>query len=694
MEKMQGTSKDLLAENIEKVKALFPEAFTENKIDFEVLQELLGQYIDKEKERYSFTWAGKQKARREAQKVSTGTLRPCKEESVNFDTTENLYIEGDNLEVLKLLQKSYHNSIKMIYIDPPYNTGKDFVYKDNYHDNLKNYKEITGQLDSEGKKLSTNSDSAGRYHSNWLNMMYPRLKLARNLLKDDGVIFISIGVDEFSNLKKICDIIFGEDNFIEVFSWVKTSTPPALSTKSRKTNEYILCYEKNRNNRNYQGEKLLGGDQPLLNSGNNVRKLIFPKNIVFFNTNIFENGILEKSKPDRVELVNDIEIIDGYSSQDIILRGEFKWTQNFLDIEIEKGTTFVIKSKKLSIRFIRDEEGFKRPNNFISEKYSTPVINKKDHNVGTNETGSSELKGIFGISLFDNPKPISLIKYLVNFIVDDNDIILDFFSGSATTAHAALDLNKEDGGNRKFIMVQLPEPTDEKSEAFKAGYKTIAEIGKERIRRVIQKMQNSECTIDNEKKSIDNGQLKIDNLEESKNSELSIMNSELEKDLGFKVFKLDTSNIKPWNPQTKDLEADLPNVVDNIVEDRTEEDVLYEIMLKYGLELTLPIEKFIIHNGELKMENGALDANDKQDKELSVMNSQFSIYSVGMGALIACLNDNITLEIIEEIGKLKEEINPEKCRVVFIDKGFKDDEIKTNAMHILARYGIEEIRSI
>lgn len=282
----ESKSADLIAQNLEHLKQIFPEVIKEGKVDFEALKDLLGNYTDTAEERFYLNWAGKSNARREAQKRSTGTLRPCPEESVDWDNTENLYIEGDNLEVLKLLQKSYHNRVKMIYVDPPYNTGKDFVYKDNYKDNMQNYLELTGQ----DKKLSTNTESDGRYHSNWLNMMYPRLKLARNLLTDDGVIFISIGVEEFANLKKTMDEIFGESNFIEIFSWVKTSTPPALSTKSRKTNEYILCYEKNWNSFQYNGELLDGGDQPLLNSGNSVRELLFPKERVYFNPQKFPDG--------------------------------------------------------------------------------------------------------------------------------------------------------------------------------------------------------------------------------------------------------------------------------------------------------------------------------------------------------------------------------------------------------------------
>ena len=629
-------SANIVQNNINKLKTLFPEIVTEGKIDFKALQQVLGEELEEAEEYYRFTWAGKSQARREAHKPSTGTLRPVKEESLDWDTTENMYIEGDNLEVLKLMQKSYAGKIKMIYIDPPYNTGKDFVYKDNYKDNLKNYQEVTGQIDSDGNKISTNSDSDGRYHSNWLNMMYPRLRLARNLLKDDGVIFVSIGVEEFSNLKSLMNEIFGEVNFVEVFSWVKTSTPPALSTKSRKTNEYILCFEKNKTNLKYNGELLEGGDQPLLNTGNSVRVLEFPKEKVYFKETTFSDNVL-KGKPDRVELLDDLNLINGYSTKDFRMVGEFKWTQEFLNNEIEKGTLFIIKSDKLSIRFIRDEEGYKRPTNFIKEKLISPIINKPKNNVGTNENASKKLIELMGGDYFDYPKPVSLIKYLTNFVCIDDDIVLDFFSGSCTTGESTLRYNMENSTQLQFIQVQLPEKTEEKSEAFKAGYITIPEIGKERIRKVVNK-------------------IKEEHPEKSKDI-----------DLGFKVFKLDSSNIKSWDGNPENLETSLFDAVGNIKTDRTEEDVLYEILLKYGLDLTLPIDERIIEGKK--------------------------VFNVGLGSLFICLADDITAKVAEGIGQWKEACSPEICRVIFKDNGFTDVE-KTNSVQTLKRYGINEIRSI
>jgi len=649
MEKMDGKTMDIVAENVGKLKELFPEAFTEGKVDFEALKEVLGTFVDDRDERYSFTWNGKSKARMIAQTPSTGTLRPCKEESVHWDSTQNIFIEGDNLEVLKLLQKSYHKKVKMIYIDPPYNTGKDFVYKDNFKDNIKNYKEITGQVDGEGRNISNNPETSGRYHTDWLNMMYPRLKLARNLLKDDGVIFISIGVEELDNLKKITDEIFGEENFVEIFSWVKTSTPPALSTKSRKTNEYILCYERTKSSIKYNGEELDGGDQPLLNSGNSVRELCFPPEVISFK---IPDGDYHPSVPDRVEITNNFTVLNGFNSSEVKLKGEFKWTQDFLNDEISKGTRFIVKSDKFSIRFIRDEDGYKRPTNFIKGKYTEPTISKPKNGVGTNENASSHLTNLMEGSYFDYPKPVSLIEYLVNFIIEENDIVIDFFAGSGTTAEAVLKYSQNKKVELQFLLVQLPEALRAEAASdsnekvrIKAACEfldsirkphTIAELTKERIRRSAARIKEE--------------------------------NPEYDGDLGFKVFKLDSTNIKPWEVDFDLTERTLEDFISNIKTDRREEDVLYEILLKYGLDLTLPITEHAI-------------AGQK-------------VFDIGMGALIICLADAISLEVVEGIAKLKDELNPEIMRVVFKDSGFKDDVVKTNAVQILKQAGIVDVRSL
>lgn len=617
-------SKNLIQENIEQLKKLFPEIVTEDKIDFKSLQQILGEEVEDEEEYYRFTWAGKSQSRRESHKTSTGTLRPCKEESLDWDTTQNLYIEGDNLEVLKLLQKSYSGKIKMIYIDPPYNTGKDFVYKDNYKDNLKNYQEVTGQVDSEGNKVSTNSDSDGRFHSNWLNMMYPRLRLSRNLLKDDGIILVSIDNNEISNLKKLLDEIFGESNFVTIFKWNKTSTPPSLSKKIRHKYEFIVCYEKNYSNEDYRDGISEGGDMPLLNEGNSIGEIIIPKNKISFNF----DGHFKSGKYDRVTLVNDLVISNGKCDVDPILKGPFKWVQSNVNKELDLGTEFIIKSQKFAIRYIKNGERFKKPSDIIS---------KKECGVGTNEDAGKEIRELFKDNIMSFPKPTSLTQFFINMVDFENEIFLDFFSGSSSSAAAIINQSVKDGIKRKFIQVQLPEKIEMNSDAYKLGFQTISDLGKERIRRVVEKIKN-----ENPDKSV-------------------------KMDLGFKVFKLDSSNIKSWDGNPENLESSLFDSVSNIKSDRTEEDVLYEILLKYGLDLTLPIEERNI-----------------QGKK---------VFNVGMGSLFVCLSDDITSKVAEGVGEWKEECEPEVCRVIFKDNGFTDVE-KTNSVQILKRFGINEIRSI
>ena len=569
-----------------------------------------------------FSWNGKNEARRIAKIPSTGTLIPCKEKSKNWDTTENLYIEGDNLEVLKLLQKSYHNKVKMIYIDPPYNTGKDFVYKDNFKDNIKNYMEKTGQFDCEGNKLSTNSESNGRYHSDWLSMMYPRLKLARNLLKDDGVIFISIDDNEVQNLRKICDEIFGGENFITQFIWEKRTTRENRRVFSV-NHDYILCYAKQKN-KFEEIRNLL----PLTNEAKERYK----------NPDNDKRGVWQSVS---------LNAQAGHATQ-----------SQFYTIEVPSGKQVnppsgrcwsVIKDKYQLLvednRIWFGEKGNNVPRRkvFLNEieQGLTPHTLWRSDEVGSTDSAKKELIKLFnGQETMDTPKSVILMQRLIHISSNENDIILDFFSGSATTAHALMQLNAEDGEKRKHIMVQLPELTNEKSEAKKAGYKNICEIGKARI----DKAGNKILKDNKDKEGIEN------------------------LDIGFKVFKLDSSNIKIWDGESKDLVNRLYNIVDNIKEDRKEEDVLYEILLKYGLELTYPIDELEVNNNK--------------------------IYSIGFGALIICLSINIDLETVEAIGKYKKEKAVERMSIVFKDTGFKNDTIKTNSMQILKQCGIDDVKSI
>lgn len=625
-------SKNLIQENIEQLKKLFPEIVTEDKIDFKSLQQILGEEVEDEEEYYRFTWAGKSQARREAHKPSTGTLRPCKEESLDWDTTQNLYIEGDNLEVLKLLQKSYAGKIKMIYIDPPYNTGKDkeFIYNDDYRDNLRNYQLKTGQIDSEGNINSTNSDKDGRLHSNWLNMIYPRLRLARNLLKDDGILLVSIDNHEFVNLKKVLDEIFGENNFVTIFKWNKTSTPPSLSKKVRHKYEFVLCYEKNYSNEDYRDGVSEGGDMPLLNEGNSIRLLTIPKEKVIFNF----DGLFHKGKYDRVTLENDILIKNGESNKDIEISGPFKWTQENLNNEILLGTEFIIKSIKFAVRYIKQGERYKKPSDIIS---------KKECGVGTNEDAGKELKELFGENIMSFPKPTSLTQFFINMIEFEDEIFMDFFAGSSSSACAVINQNLKDKKRRRFIQVQFPEEVELNSKS-NHQFNTISDIGKERIRRLVGKIKKEKS---NESSGVD---------------------------LGFKVLKLDSSNIKAWDGLVNneigsqyDIVSQIKAFEENIKEDRTDEDILYEILLKYGLDLTLTIEERDIHGRK--------------------------VFNVGMGSLFICLGDDITSKVAEGIGEWKEECDPEVCRVIFKDNGFTDVE-KTNSVQILKRFGINEVRSI
>lgn len=623
MEKLDGESKDIVKENIEKLKQIFPEIISEGNIDFDKLKSTLGEYIDDSKDRYNFTWNGKAKAKRLAQMPSTGTLRPCKEESVNWNSTENLFIEGDNLEVLKLLQKTYHKKIKMIYIDPPYNTGKDFIYKDNFKDNIKNYLELTGQLDGEGKKMSANPETSGRYHTDWLNMMYPRLKLARNLLRDDGVIFISVDENEATNLKRICDEIFGEENFLAQLVWKKKYTGGKHAKHYVDMHEYILVYSKNKDDIT---SVLI--DRPDEEKGKftEIDKYLEERGKYYMRP-------LKSNLAERPTLVYSILTPDGkeITTQWLVSKNTFERFIEEERIEFRKKRDGCYQVYKKY--YEKDGEG----------KVKVPSLIENFPNT----EAKYELKNLFDIkegrdNIFYTVKPKELIKYIIKpYCSNNGDVVLDFFAGTCTTAHAVFEVAKELGVDLRFICVQLPEIADEDSSASKMGFINVSEIGKERIRKAIK------------------------NIEKEK-SETLFKDKKL--DLGFKVFKLDSSNIKVWDSDFDSLETSLLDSVDNIKKNRSVEDVLYEILLKYGLDLTLPIEERKI--------------------------CKKTVYSIGLGALIVCLDKDISLDVVEGIAKLKEELNPEITRVVFSDTGFKDDVVKTNTIQILKQHGIEDVKSI
>lgn len=610
-----GESKDLVSENIQKLKQLFPEILTDGKIDFEALKEALGEFRDKSDERYSFTWNGKSQAKKLAMTPSSGTLRPAPEESVNWDTTEHLFIEGDNLEVLKLLQRSYHKKVKMIYIDPPYNTGKEFIYSDDYMDNIKNYLIKTGQVDENNKKLSSNTENSGRFHTDWLNMMYPRLKLSRELLAYDGVIFISIDDHEAANLKKICDEIFGEENFIVNMIW-QSRTSISNDEEVSLNHNHTLIYARDINNVVFYGDII--DEEDYSNPDNDPRG---PWKLVPIDAN----------KPGGNTYY---PIENPKTGKKYFPPNGRSWAMNpsdyrklYDDNRILFGKSGDSAPKKKLFYYERIKKG--------DSKTPSSVIT----NEATTQEGTEELMELFeGKKVFDYPKPVQLMKRFLTYGCAKNkqNIVLDFFAGSGSLGHAVYD---SDVIKAKWILIQLPEPVDASKNTGKNalgfGLENLAEAAKERLRRAINNLK------------------KI---------------NDINNDMGFKVFKLDTSNIKPWDPNSDDVQLSLENSIENIKTDRTKQDVLYEILLKYGLDLAIPIEERTIGSAK--------------------------IYIAGAGALVLSLSDHIDLDVVEGVADLKKELNPEIMRVVFRDSGFKDDVVKTNAVQILRQHGIEDVRSI
>ena len=615
MEILNGKSMDLTEDNLNKLKELFPEVFEEGKIDFDKLRLILGDEVEDKEERYEFTWHGKNNAIRIAQTPSTGTLRPDKASSKNWDDTENLYIEGDNLEVLKLLQKSYFGKVKMIYIDPPYNTGKDFVYHDDFRDNIANYKEITNQ------STRANPETNGRYHTDWLNMMYPRLKLARNLLRDDGVIFISIDDNEVNNLRKMCDEIFGEENFAAQIIWQKVYSPRMDAIGFSISHDYILCYVK---------ENI-----------ESINREEFEQNDKQFNYFDSKKGLKYRRRSIRKEGSNSLRsdapnsffpliAPDGQSVYPIKPDGTESCWRWSID-------TYNENVKNDMVEWVKTSNGWQvyAKQYYNNDSKKPPETIWFNNEVNHNHGGAEELKKIMSGKIFDSPKPKELIMKAMKIGANNNDIILDLFSGSSTTAHAVIQSNVSEGFNNKFIMVQLPEKIDEKSEAYKAGYKNICEIGKERIRR--------------------SGELIKQEYQKSNPGK------EFTTDIGFKVFKLDSTNIKPWENTNKlDIEQ-LSYLEEVFKKDRSKEDILYEILLKYGL-FDMPVSE--------------VDINGK------------TMYRVGRRYMLVCLEDNINASDIKEVIELSPKV------VVFKETGFNNDNDKINAEYNLKKAGIEEIKCI
>ncbi len=622
------TSQDVLKDKIEVLRELFPEVFAEGKVDFERLKLALGEAIDEGRERYGLSWAGKSEAIRNLQVQSVGTLTPVPEESVNFEATENIFIEGDNLEVLKLLQKSYHNRIKMIYIDPPYNTGKEFIYPDNFREGLEDYLRFSGQKNGEGIKLTTNTETSGRFHSKWLTMMYPRLFLARNLLKDDGVIFVSIDDHEVFNLRALMNEIFGEENFICQII-IQSNKRGQTYKDISKTHEYLLLYSKSdfyglseisKDNDALPYQDALGNfDLWELRNRNpkfgrhNRPNLYFP---IYISPNTIDNNGLSK-----ISLIRSDEFsVEVFPKNSEGNDSCWRWSKKKIQSEGILGDFPVLVAKQ------------KRDNGWNiyekSRKSTTKVKSIWDDTCTISERGTIELGELGLRDCFDHPKPVGLIHKALNIATQGDDIILDFFSGSNTTSHAILELNREDSGNRKFITVQLPEPCDENSEAFNAGYKTIADIGKERIRRAINKINEE-----------DNGKLDL--------------NSSSQQDRGFKVFKLTESNFKIWEgtaPQNvEQLSVLLQEFAENIRLGTTKLGMLYEILLKAGFPLTAKVEKLDIARQE--------------------------IYAIEDQELFICLE----YEILEETVRQILTYQPKPKQFISLDSSFRgNDQLKTN----------------
>ncbi|HHK0097685.1 TPA: site-specific DNA-methyltransferase [Pseudomonas aeruginosa] len=638
----EAQSADLVAGNIEQLKALFPELITEGPngtaVNVDVLKALVGdQTVTDADEKYGLNWHGKRRARQLALTPSTGTLRPCPDESVDWDTTQNLMIEGDNLEVLKLLQKSYAGKVKLIYIDPPYNTGRDFVYPDKFQDSIKNYLELTGQVEG-SQKISSNTEASGRFHTDWLNMMYPRLRLANAMLRKDGVIFISIDDAEAPRVRSICDELFGEENFLATICWERADSPRMDAEYFSTKHDYIIGYAKSLENfkvirRSYEGDDL----PDHFNKKDEEGRIYYLKPLRAM-------GGQGETRAARPHLYYPITAPDGtevYPKLQGGGDGAWRWSRKKLAENI--GKIEWIKSGggwAPSYRIYADESSGKPPETIFYNE-----------DVGSNRTSTAEVKGLFDdVKVFDTPKPINLIRRLTEIGSSDNDVVMDFFAGSGTTGHAVMAQNAFDNSSRRYILAQLPESLDPTNKDQKTAAefcdklgkpRTIAELTKERLRRAAAK-------------------IKADN-------------PDWQGDTGFRVFKLDHSNIRAWNPNPADLEASLFDHQDHLLEGRSEADVLYELLLKLGLDLCVPIEQRTIAGRE--------------------------VHSVGGGVLMACLAEQITREQVEPLAQgiinWHKELAPAgDTTCVFRDSAFENDVAKTNLAAILEQHGIQNVRSL
>jgi adenine-specific DNA-methyltransferase len=642
------TSPDPIAENVAKLRELFPEAVTEDGVDLEVLGQLLGKEPGSEgdEETYGLSWNGKSRARQIAASVSTGTLRPAPEDSVEWDTTQNLVIEGDNLEVLKLLKSAYAGKVKLIYIDPPYNTGKDFVYKDDFKDNIANYLEQTGQVDEEGRRLSTNTETSGRFHTDWLNMMYPRLKLAKDLLSEDGVMFVSIDDYEMSSLRTLLDLTFGDTNRLGIQIWAKGTGSTGGHVSGQ--HEYLLVYAKNKSCCPLfagDGGVIDHGALKIISSANPARDFSFPKGT---RCELPNGSALSGTWGERetMELVQgDFTVKDGKLTSDVIIRAgypQLNQMRKWFD-----GERPVLDSKGQEVKeFYFGSTGLLRYQKIRTHSSLPSLMTGM-----TQKQGTDELESLLGEKVVSYPKPRNLLSRIVGTIPPTyGGLVLDFFAGSGTTGHAVMAQNAEDGGDRRYILVQLPEPLDPEVKEQKVAAefcdelgkpRNIAELTKERLRRAGEKVKEE--------------------------------NPEFEGDTGFRVFKLDSTNVKAWDPDLEDLEQTLLDSVDTLKEGRSDRDVLYEVLLKLGLDLCVPIETKVINGLEVS--------------------------SIGAGTLFACMADRLDEDSVEGLGQgildWKGELEPAgDVTCLFKDGAFTGNQAKTNLVEILSQGGIKTVRCI
>ena len=627
MDKLRMHSPDLTERNVDRIAELFPTVITESldddgnpvcTVDFDLLrQELSDHIVEGPQERYQLDWPGKREALFAANAPIAKTLRPVREESVNFDTTQNLFIEGDNLDALKLLQESYLGKVKLIYIDPPYNTGNDFVFNDDFAETVGDYLARSGQLDDEGARLVANTQSNGRFHSDWLTMMYPRLKLARNLLQEQGVILVSIDDHEVHNLRRICDEIFGFDNFCGAFIWEKKKKPSFLNRTMGSVTEYIIAYARNRECTAafIAGEVERGKKYPFNNAGNTSSVLCFPARSVTF---LCQDGVVRAQDMSggniKTTLLDDVEVVEGTNMNQFRLEGEWRYSQRTLDTFVRQNAEIVISKIPFRPNYISKGGENKKTHNLLSHRLN---------DIPTNEDASAEMMELFGAKVMSYPKPTGLLRYLVQAISVGDDTIMDFFAGSSSMAHAVMLANVADGGCRRFIMVQLDEETDPKSEAAKAGFATISALSRERIRRAATRIAS------------DTG-LVADGL-----------------DLGFRATRVETTNMVDVLRTPDNLvQNELDLYTDSVKPDRSGEDLLFQVLLDWGLELTMSI------------------ITEQMDGH--------EVFVVEDGALVACFDEEVSPALVREIAER------EPLRAVFRDYGFASDADRINADQVFA----------